>query len=313
MTIRPDSVSVLDPISPAFNRVKTVLFSPFDLKKWFVIGFCAWLAHLNKGDGPNLNFGRQGPHGVPLDETLYQAKEYILGNLHWIIPLIVFGVIALMVLWLVITWLSSRGKFMFLHCVAENKSEVKIPWSKFRAHANSLFLFRIVVGIISLLVVALFCMLIFLLALSLINKVVPNIFSVTAILLSTLVFITLVAVFILVLKFTTDFVVSIMYLRTAKCVDAWREFLHLLSTNKGRFVLYILFQIVISIAISAIILAAACVTCCCAACILAIPYIGVVLMLPLVVFKRAYSLYYFRQFGPEFDVFVTEIEPAPSL
>jgi hypothetical protein len=30
-------------------------------------------------------------------------------------------------------------------------------------------------------------------------------------------------------------------------------------------------------------------------------------MLPLLVFKRAYSLFYLRQFGPEFDVFIPEI------
>ena len=312
MTTRPDTVSVLNPISPSFERVKTVLFRSFDLARWFTIGLCAWLAYLGKGGGPNLNFGRQGPRGVPLDEALYQTKEYVLNNLHWIIPLFVFAIFISIAWWLLTTWLSSRGKFMFLHCVAENKAEVKIPWTKFSKHANSLFLFRIVLGIIGLLVIALFCTLIFVPTFFLISKVGSNIFSVTTILLSTLVFITLVVVFILVMKFTTDFVVPIMYLRTAKCTDAWREFLSLLSTNKGRFALYILFQIVISIAISAIILAAACFTCCCAACILAIPYIGAVLMLPLSVFKRAYPLYYFRQFGPEFDVFATETEIAPA-
>jgi hypothetical protein len=107
-----------------------------------------------------------------------------------------------------------------------------------------------------------------------------------------------------------DFVVPIMFLRTTSCTGGWREFLGLLSANKARFALYILFQIVIAIAIGAIILAAVCVTCCCAACILAIPYIGTVLILPLLVFKRAYSLLYFRQFGPQFDVFSPETEVA---
>jgi molecular chaperone DnaJ len=32
--------------------VKRVLFQPFDLGKWFVIGFAAWLAHL--GDAVNV-------------------------------------------------------------------------------------------------------------------------------------------------------------------------------------------------------------------------------------------------------------------
>jgi len=112
----------------------------------------------------------------------------------------------------------------------------------------------------------------------------------------------------LVGKFTMDFVVPIMFLRTTNCVAGWREFLTILSLNKGRFVLYILFQIVIALAIGAIVLTAVFVTCCCAACILTIPYIGTVLMLPVLVFKRAYSLLYLGQFGPEFDVFSPEIE-----
>jgi hypothetical protein len=141
------NVSVIDPISPAFERVKTILFSPFDLGKWFVIGFCAWLAYLGKGGGgggggPNFKGG-----GEP-EEAFHTAKEFVLANLHWIIPVAVTAVLVGIILWLVLTWLSSRGRFMFLHCVAQNKAEIKVPWAKFRQHANSLFLFRIVLGLI---------------------------------------------------------------------------------------------------------------------------------------------------------------------
>lgn len=45
---RPDRVSVIDPISPAIERVKLMLFRPFDLQKWLIIGFCAWLAYLGR-------------------------------------------------------------------------------------------------------------------------------------------------------------------------------------------------------------------------------------------------------------------------
>jgi hypothetical protein len=41
---------------------------------------------------------------------------------------------------------------------------------------------------------------------------------------------------------------------------------------------------------------------------MAIPYIGTVLLLPVLVFKRSYPLYFLRQFGPGYDVF----PPAPS-
>lgn len=49
------AISVADPISRAFERTKTILFSPFDLGKWFTLGFCAFLANLGRGNGGNFN------------------------------------------------------------------------------------------------------------------------------------------------------------------------------------------------------------------------------------------------------------------
>jgi hypothetical protein len=48
-------VSVISPIGPSIRRIKEILFQPFELKKWFVIGFCAWLAKLGEGGRFNFN------------------------------------------------------------------------------------------------------------------------------------------------------------------------------------------------------------------------------------------------------------------
>ena len=104
-----------------------------------------------------------------------------------------------------------------------------------------------------------------------------------------------------------------MYVNNSTCMEGWSRFRLLLSGNKGRFALYILFQIVISMAIGAIVMAVVIATCCCAACILGIPYIGTVLMLPILVFQRSYSLYYLAQYGPRFNVFDwAQDEAAPD-
>ena len=88
--------------------------------------------------------------------------------------------------------------------------------------------------------------------------------------------------------------------------------MQLLGGRKGAFALYVLFQMVIGMAVSVIVIAAICITCCCACCIMMIPYLGTVLFLPILVFARAYSVYYLRQFGPQFDVFAGEtIQPVP--
>ena len=309
---RPPTVSVIEPISPAFEKVKTILFSPFDLRKWFVIGFCAWLAFLGKSGGGSGGGGGRGGRHPEAREAFGQAKVFVLENLGWIIPVALIGVMLIIVLWLVSTWLSSRGRFMFLHGVAENKAEVKVPWAKFRQHANSLFLFRIVLGLIGFAAIGLPC----LLAVGLTAIVVagngPGVFVVLNIVMTVLMIAAISIIFALIAKFTTDFVVPIMFLRTTSCTAGWREFLTILSVNKVRFVLYILFQIVIAIVIGAIFSIGFCIGCClcCVSLLLLIPYIGTVILLPVLVFKRAYSLLYLGQFGPEFDVFKPETETA---
>lgn len=308
---RPDRVSVIAPITPAIDRVETMLFRPFDLKRWFVIGFCAWLAYLGGGVSggggwQNFNSPNRGHHGdFEVRELLNEAKEFIQDNLPWIIPVAVIVFVIVMALWLVTTWLNSRGRFMFLHCVAQNKAEVANPWREFRQHANSLFLFRVVLCIISFVVVAIPVLGIVFLGIMTASETDIAVFSIPGIVMLGLLIFAVSIMLFLVKKFTMDFVVPIMFLRTASCTAGWREFMAILSANKLRLALYLLFQIVIAIAIGAIIAIGTCVGCClcCASALLFIPYIGTVILLPLLVFKRAYSLHYLQQFGAEFDVF----------
>jgi hypothetical protein len=308
MTPQETEISVIDPLSPAVERVKTILFRPFDLGKWFVIGFCAWLAYLGEGggSGPNFNFG--GQRYETSGESFRHAKEVIIENLYWILPVAITVTVLIIVIGIVITWLSSRGRFMFLHCVALNKAEVVAPWHKFSKQGNSLFLFRIVVGLISFAIIMLLvAMLIVIGVLLFAGGGEPNPLGIILmVLLAFLLMIPTVIVFALVGKFTRDFVVPIMFLRQETCMVAWREFWPLLTGNKGKFTIYILFQIVIALAVGIIITACVCITCCCLGCFLAIPYIGTVLLLPVLVFDRSYSLLYLRQYGSSFDVFGPE-------
>ena len=201
---------------------------------------------------------------------------------------------------------------MFLHCVAKNKAEIRVPWRKFKKQANSLFLFRIVLGIVGLPVVGLPILGIVLLIILMATRTGPLVASIFGgAVLVLLILVLLIAIF-LVKKFTMDFVVPIMFLQGAGCVAGWRQFMTILSANKLRFALYLLFQIVIAIAIGAIVAIGFCIGCClcCISILLLIPYIGTVILLPLLVFERGYSLYYLRQFGPDFDVFSLEGEAA---
>lgn len=316
---RPREISVTEPIEPAYDRVKLMLFKPFDLTKWIVIGFCAWLAGLGEsgrgGGGGFNNLNNHGSNAQPAEEFRHfygKARDYVLANLDWIIPSAVFLVALGLAIWLLLIWLSSRGKFMFLHCVVHDKAEVDVPWTRYSAEANSLMCFRIVVGLIGM---VLFLPLLVIVIVNVVRMVLrgePDVPGIVLVAGLVMVMIPLSIIFALIRKFTMDFVVPMMFLRGGTCVARWREFWKLLSANPGKFTVYILFQIVLGMAIGAAIMAVVLVTCCVAACFLAIPFIGTVLLLPVLVFKRAYSLYYLAQYGPEYNVFGEFSSPATS-
>jgi len=320
---QPNRVSVIDPVTPAIDRVKLVLFRPFDLGKLFVIGFCAWLAYLGTGGGGGGGGG--GPrYSVPskqpeaqeqIKEFVESARYYVSDNISWIVPVAVTVVTLIILIGLLVAWLNSRGRFMFLHCVATNRAEVRVPWHKFKQHGNSLFLFRIVLGIISFFVVIAPIIGIVILVIMMISGTAPGIISIPGIIILGLTIFALSIFLFLVKKFTFDFVVPIMFLRMVSCSAAWREFMALLSANKLRFTLYLLFQIVIKIVIGVMIGIGFCIgiCLCCVSCLLLVPYIGTVILLPVHVFTRSYSLYYLQQYGPQFDVFRSEIETAEPV
>ena len=300
-----EQISVTNPIGLAMERVRQVLFSPFDLGKWFTIGFCAWLAGLGErgASSGRFNTGSSNHNGSDFHLQLEHARVYVVDNLAWIVPLGIFLFALGLVLGGVFIWLNCRGKFMFLYCVALNRSEVVMPWNYYRDLANSLFWFRLTLMGIGW-VITLPCFVF--MALAAWPMFRNDSWNFGGIMIIAALFLGLMVVgifFLLIRKLTTDFVVPIMYLRGSRCLAAWKEFRQLLSANVGGFVLYILFQIVISIVLGLMALAVMIATCCIAACFFAIPYIGTVLLLPIITFKRAYSLYYLAQYGPSYNVF----------
>ena len=56
--------------------------------------------------------------------------------------------IFLFVFMIVITWLSARGKFMFLDNVVRGQARVVAPWYEYRKEGNSFFRWNLFWGII---------------------------------------------------------------------------------------------------------------------------------------------------------------------
>jgi len=313
MTTPNEPIQIIAPLTPAWERMKVLLFRPFNLEKWLAIGFCAWLAFLGQmggggggGGGSNYADGNQVRN---LQEAFDHARDWVMRNLNWLLPLVVGLAVLGLAIWLLLMWLSSRGRFMFLHCVARDRAEIRVPWTHYAAPAQSLFFFRLILAVgMFFIVVPILGGVGWLVAIMVAHHNPDPVFITGAAGLA-LVGGCLGLGFVIVTKLTSDFVVPLMYLQMSTCTAAWRALWSLIAAQPAAFLLYLLFQIVIKIAVGLAVLALVLVTCCVAGCLLALPYVGTVVMLPVLVFERSYSLYFLAQFGPPYDVF-TAGEPA---
>lgn len=300
---------VVSPLSAAWEHTLRLLFRPFDPARWLAIGFTAWLASLGNG---SLGSGVQGSKSkgkASFDPVFLidEARDWIQDNWTWLIPVVMAAVVLGLALYLLMLWLSSRGEFQFFHNVSTGRAEVVAPWHAYRIHGNSLFLFRLCLSLAGLLAV---------LPLLAVGgwsgygmwvareaRAVPLIlFSVACVLLMGA-----GLVWAVVSKLTRDFVVPVMAMRTVSCREAWSVVGRWVVSDPGTVLLYLLFQVVLWIGVGIVLVAVILMTCCLAACFLAIPYLGTVLLLPVFVFFRSYSLHFLAQYGPEWNAF-----PAPA-
>src|SRR6478752_9242309 len=122
-----------------------ILFQPFDLKKWLVLGFAAWLTNLGAGGGGigNFNYPDNRREGAQkFNETIGQIPQPVLITG---ICVLIFVVLLLIVLF---AWLRARGRFIFVDCVVRNRAAIVAPWKEFRAEGNSFFLFSLLVVVV---------------------------------------------------------------------------------------------------------------------------------------------------------------------
>ena len=293
-------IQIFKPFGEAFELMKKILFQPFDLKKWFIIGFAAWLANLGGwGGGFNYRYNR-GDDFQKLNETISQIPHSIL----------ITGICALMAVVLLVVvlfaWLRARGRFMFIDCIVKNRGAIAEPRREFRAEGNSYFLFSITAAVCLVLFAALLSAPLVYVAirghfyLSLHrDRFEPYVLLITAL----WVFIILLVVFAWAL--IVNFMVPVMYRRRCRAYQAFRAATSLIARHPGEIVLYCLFLIVVAVASAMV----GCVVTCATCCIAAIPYVGTVILLPVFVLLRSFSLLFLRQFGPEYDVWASFTPP----
>lgn len=305
------NIAFSTPLTNGWVRMKKALFQPFDIGKWFTVGFTAFLAGLLDGPGSGGS-GNSSNRFKDKDLDWEKFAEFPNMILEWInehafwFSLILVGVLIIIVLIVVFTWLSSRGKFMFLDNVIHDKAEVVNPWNEYRQQGNSLFLWRFVYGLISFILIM--ASLIFS-AYTLVDLFIdPSSIStrILSIMGLGLQFLILVIILSYISLFLNDFVVPIMYKNRISTTQAWYKFLPLMSKYFGHFIVYGLFIFVLIILVVISVILFGIFTCCLGFLLLIIPYIGSVLLLPVSYTFRAFSVEFLEQFGDEFHIFPKE-------
>lgn len=287
-------ISITDPIQPAIAHAKRILFAPFRAKKWFLLGFSAFLAHLGGGGSYSYN-------GNPFDHStrgrgpdFSPVTAWIGEHLALVIALGVLLFLIILAFSVLVLWLSSRGQFMFLDGVARDCAEIVEPWTRFRRLGDQLFRFRLMLMLAAL---ALFIVCGGLGALIALPDIHARTFGTAAItglvVAGGIVLLGVIALTIIGLLLH-DFVVPIMYRRNLGTSGAWALLRQELLPGHGwQFVGFYLMTCLLWIPALLLILLGCCFTCCVAL----LPYLSSVAFLPIFVFFRCYSLGFLAQFG----------------
>ena len=301
------NIAFFEPLNRAWERMKRILWQPFNLAKWLVLGFSAWLAGLADGAGGGGWKWMADDNDFPGSRNLHGSGEVFRNAgeaLIWL-PIIAVAIMAVAAILLLILWVSSRAKFIYLDNVIHNRAQMVEPWHRLRDLGNSLFLWRVGFLVACGLVMLLLLLLFFAPAATLSFSDALAGLSYAAMGFGVLILIVFGILAAFVALFLEGFVIPIMYKFDLKATEAWRYFMPWLKTRPVPFFLYGLFVLVLGFCIVVLFGLVCLLTCC----IVALPYVGTVILLPIWVTYRLFSVEFLAQFDPGFDLFIpAEIE-----
>jgi len=309
------NISYSRPLELGWQRMKRALFQPFDLGRWMVLGFTAWLAQL--ADGGSGGSGGQDGLNLRHEWDDDGVRESFGGAWSWLtdivgspvgVVLVALVAVTFLVIVALILWISSRGRFMFLDNLVHGRTEVTHPWREFQAEGDSLFLWRVVYTIIVLLVIGTLIGGFLLLVVPAAAWDLHGSWGLLAAIGLGMTLFVVIVVLAYIEYFLQQFVVPIMHKHRVGTTEAWGIFLPVLRTHPGPFVLFGLFYLAIIIGLSIAYAIAGVLTCCLGLLLLALPYLGAVVTLPMSVLGRFMNLEFLAQFGDDFNL----LSPLPD-
>ena len=288
------NISVIDPITPAWNHMMRILFKPFAFKKWLLLGFCAFLSQCGEAGGSNItniSYFRTSNSNI---------GEWVEANTMLFVTLICASILVIFIFVCFILWLASRGKFMLIDGIVKNRGAVSEPWNDYKKEGNSLCLLSIFIWIVYVVVFVIIVGLSLLIAMPDIQNGSFQTAGLLAVLFGSLTFILYIFASIAITFFLNVFVLPTMYLKRIKATEAfklaWTQFC---KDRMWKSTLLFLMMLMLGIGASTIGFFGILATCCLGA----LPYVNSVLFLPITLFFACYSLCYLQQFGKDWTFF----------
>lgn len=308
-------ISVTSPLGGAWLRMKLFLFQPFDLGKWFVVGFAAFLAGLgSSGNGPletvwNIDddWGWDRHEISAWPESMADFLEEIFSSL-WMVGLASFLFALALVVAVLVLWVSSRARFVLLDNLVTGQQGITAPWRRHARLGDSLFRWQLIFTLVCLLVFGTFTAMIFLVFVPMGLLGIEGILALPAVILLGALGFALAMTVVFVEFFLHHFVAPIMYKHQLSTNAAWARFKTLFSKYPGWFILYGILYLIVGVVGSMALMLGGVLTCCLGLLLLMLPYIGSVVSLPLTVLQRYWDLEFLSQFGPDFEM----LGPVPS-
>jgi hypothetical protein len=313
----------------AWERMYIILFRPFDFGKWLAIGLSAFLAgFLQGGNGLNGSYNPNSYNlksfhppsltingvstnappkfdfhqfGTSLSQSLAGIQAGLIILLAIVMFIFIFGLIFLLY------WLGTRGQFMFLDNIVRNRGAISWPWHYYRRQANSLLLFLLLIFAVTMGVIIILGGLAALVGIPLLvqhrwaSGGEIGIFSVLA-----LCYVAFCIVFGFVFFIFREFGVPLMFRNGLLAIPAFWVTMNLLKQHTGSIVVFALLRMAIFIAVVII----SFIICCATLCIGLLPYIGTVILLPVLVYVKCFTLDCLAQFGPQYDVWTVDVPPS---
>jgi hypothetical protein len=260
----PVPVSAVDCVQPALQHTREQLFTRFQFGQWSRLALVGMLAMELHVGGCNFgNLGGHWPH-IPnknprvLLPTSSVAAEWppfnpaqISQHIGPIVGVILLGIVAAMVVGLIFIYINSIFRLILFDSVLRRHCSVSEGWRKWHRAGVRFFLWQLIFQFAAWLVLILLIGVPLAVSLSAGWLTNPR-EHIGPLALTIILFLCVFAVFLLVSVvvqvLAKDFLVPLMALDNLDFADGWHRLLAMMGREKGRFTVYLLLKLALSIA-----------------------------------------------------------------